>query len=383
MRQSAKALTFVLLLTLLVALQVATSAEAASVSRQCRRACRDQIAACVAGGGRARSCRKSLLERCKREGVAVCEGQAGQIAAALAGDCSSPTVIPAPGGAFSGTASGTGALAGSCGRSGESPERVFQWTPTVSGTATIQTCGAATTFDTVLYLRSGVCSGGPEVAAGCNDDTCPNATGLFRASRITPTVTAGQTYFIVVDGYGGAQGTFSLTVTPPADPVPTTTTTLPGGGACSSPTAIPAPGGTFSGTTSGTSALAGSCGSSENSPERVYQWTPAVSGTATIQTCGAGTSFDTVLYLRSGVCSGGPEVAAGCNDDTCPNATGLFRASRITPTVTAGQTYFIVVDGYGGAQGTFSLTVTPPGAPAPTTTTPPPPRAAPTPPPPT
>src|SRR5881396_2035792 len=369
MRQSAKALTFVLLLTLLVALQVATSAEAASLSRQCRKACGDGIAACVAAGGHPRACRKDVLGRCKREGVAVCEGQAGQISAALAGDCSSPTVIPAPGGTFSGTTSGTSALAGSCGRSGESPERVFQWTPTVSGTATIQTCGAATTFDTVLYLRSGVCSGGPEVAAGCNDDTCPNATGLFRASRITPTVTAGQTYFIVVDGYGGAQGTFSLTVTPPEDPVPTTTTTLPGGGACSSPTAIPAPGGTFSGTTSGTSALAGSCGSSGDSPEKVFQWTPTVSGTATIQTCGAGTSFDTVLYLRSGVCASGPEVAAGCNDDACANASGLVRGSRITPTVTAGQTYFIVVDGYAGAQGAFSLTVTPPGDPAPTTTT--------------
>src|SRR5881396_3512316 len=369
MRQSAKALTFVLLLTLLVALHVATSAEAASLSRQCRKACGDGIAACVAAGGHPRACRKGVLGRCTREGVAVCEGQAGQISAALAGDCSSPTVIPAPGGTFSGTTSGTSALAGSCGRSGESPERVFQWTPTVSGTATIQTCGAATTFDTVLYLRSGVCSGGPEVAAGCNDDTCPNATGLFRASRITPTVTAGQTYFIVVDGYGGAHGTFSLTVTPPEDPVPTTTTTLPGGGACSSPTAIPAPGGTFSGTTSGTSALAGSCGRSGESPEQVFQWTPTVSGTATIQTCGAATTFDTVLYLRSGVCSGGPEVAAGCNDDACPNATGLFRASRITPTVTAGQTYFIVVDGYAGAQGTFSLTVTPPGDPVPTTTT--------------
>src|SRR5207247_8033727 len=100
----------------------------------------------------------------------------------------------------------------------------------------------------------------------------------------------------------------------------------------------------------------------------------------TIQTCGAGTTFDTVLYLRSGSCAGGLEVAAGCNDDACFNAIGLFRASRLTPTVTAGQTYYIVVDGYGGAQGTFSLTVTPPVAsscaPAasnnPTTHTPPP-----------
>ncbi len=141
MGQRPKTLGFAFLLTLLAALHVVRSADAASVSRQCRRACRDQIAACVAGGGRARSCRKSLLERCKREGVAVCGGQAGQISAALAGDCSSPTVIPAPGGTFSGTTSGTSALAGSCGRSGESPEQVFQWTPTVSGTATIQARG--------------------------------------------------------------------------------------------------------------------------------------------------------------------------------------------------------------------------------------------------
>src|SRR5438094_5759711 len=365
MRQSAKALTFVLLLTLLVALHVATSAEAASLSRQCRKACGDGIAACVAAGGHPRACRKDVLGRCKREGVAVCEGQAGQISAALAGDCSSPTVIPAPGGTFSGTTSGTSALAGSCGRSGESPEQVFQWTPTVSGTATIQTCGAGTTFDTVLYLRSGVCASGPEVAAGCNDDACTNSTGLFRASRLTPTVTAGQTYFIVVDGYAGAQGTFSLTVTPPAA-VTTTTTTPTGsstttttlGGTCGSPTVLPAQGGTFSGTTSGTSQLAGSCGNSGTSPELVFQWTPSVSGTATIATCGASTNFDSVLYLRSGGCASGSEV--GCNDDACNNSTGLFRASRLTPTVTAGQTYFIVVDGYGGAHGTFSLTVTPP-----------------------
>src|SRR3989442_1343380 len=223
MWQRPKAMGFVYLLTLLAALHLATSAQAASLSRQCRKACRDQIAACVGAGGL-------------------------------------------------------------------------------------------------------------------------TATGLNRASRLAPTVTAGQTYFIVVDGYGGSQGTFSLTVTPPLPT--TTTTTLPGGGGCASPMVIPASGGTFSGATSGTSALVGSCGSSGISPERVYQWTPAVTGTATIQTCGAATTFDTVLYLRSGACASGPEVAAGCNDDACTNATGLYRASRITPTVTAGQTYFIVVDGH-------------------------------------
>src|SRR5439155_1236263 len=139
-----------------------------------------------------------------------------------AGACAHVTVIPAQGGTFSGSTSGTSSLAGSCGSSGGSPEQVFQWTPAVSGTATVQTCGAGTNFDTVLYVRSGICASGPEV--GCNDDACANATGLIRASRIMPAVTAGQTYFIVVDGYAGAQGTFSLTVTPPAG---STTTTVP------------------------------------------------------------------------------------------------------------------------------------------------------------
>src|SRR5439155_1428863 len=268
-----------------------------------------------------------------------------------------------------GSTSGTSSLAGSCGSSGGSPEQVFQWTPAVSGTATIQTCGAGTNFDTVLYVRRGICASGPEV--GCNDDACANATGLIRASRIMPAVTAGQTYFIVVDGYAGAQGTFSLTVTPPAGsttttvppttttPSTTTTTTTTLAGACAHLTVIPAQGGTFSGSTSGTSSLAGSCGNSGSSPEQVFQWTPALSGTATIQTCGAGTNFDTVLYVRSPSCTGS-EITNGCNDDACTNSAGLFRASKLTPAVAAGTTYFIVVDGYGRASGSLTPQLTPP-----------------------
>src|SRR5437773_3375968 len=220
MRPRPKTLGFTSLLTLLAALYLADAADAASIARQCRKACGDEVAACLGAGGHPRACRRSVLGRCKQEGVAACQGEAA--APALAGRGSSPTVLPGRGGTFGGATSGTNALAGSCGSSGTAPEQVFQWTPTASGTATIQTCGAGTNFDTVLYMRSDTCASGPEVAAGCNDDACTNATGLFRASRLTPSVTSGHTHFIVVDGYGGAQGTFSLTVTPPA---PTTTTT--------------------------------------------------------------------------------------------------------------------------------------------------------------
>ena len=270
--------------------------------------------------------------------------------------CNNATVIPAGGGTFTATTSGTSTLAGTCGSSGSSPEKVFQWTPSLSGPATIETCGSGTTYDSVLYLRAASCATGAEVQ--CNDDACANASGLFRASRIMPTVTAGTTYYIVVDGFGGSSGSFALRVTPPAAPSSTTSTTL-AGAACGSATVIPAGGGTFTGTTSGTSTLAGTCGISGLAPERVFQWTPTTSGTATIQTCGAGTTYDSVLYLRSPTCTS-PEVTNGCNDDACPNASGLFRASKVTPVVAAGQTYFIVVDGYSGSSGSFTLSVTPP-----------------------
>jgi len=75
MGQRPKAPGFASLLALLAALHVGTSAEAASVSRQCRRACRDGLAACVGAGGHPRACRKSVLGRCKIEGVAACQGQ--------------------------------------------------------------------------------------------------------------------------------------------------------------------------------------------------------------------------------------------------------------------------------------------------------------------
>src|SRR6185295_10885484 len=127
--------------------------------------------------------------------------------------------------------------------------------------------------------------------------------------------------------------------------------------ACSAVATLPASGGTFLGTTSGSSTLSGSCGSTQSSGERVYRWIPSTSGTATIGTCGLSTHYDTVVYLRSGTCTGSQ---VSCNDDSCATAESSSLASRITASVTAGQSYFIVVDGYSGASGAFALNVQPP-----------------------
>ena len=326
----------------------------------------------------------------------------------VTGACQNPTVIPAAGGTFSGTTSGTSSLAGTCADTGNAPERVFRWTPATSGSAIIQTCDAAgTAYDSVLYLRHGDCAGGTEVA--CSDD----APGCFtsepndhHASRLTPNVIAGETYFIVVDGYASSRGAFSLSVVPPGaagptatpqptttaaptttplptvtplptatthatttaaaatptggGPVPTPTTTPLSSGTCAGPIVLPAAGGTFTGTTTGASVLAGSCASSNEAPEVVFAWTPAISGLAAINTCGSGTTYDTVMYVRNGSCGA---TDATCNDDTAGCTTGepsQYHGSQVTLSVTAGQTYMIVVDGYANRQGTFSLSVTPP-----------------------
>jgi hypothetical protein len=155
---------------------------------------------------------------------------------------------------------------------------------------------------------------------------------------------------------------------------PTTAPTPPptSGGTCAAPIAIPAAGGTFTGTTTGTGALRGSCAGTSNGPELVYRWTPTISGRAVIETCSAsGTNFDTLVYLRRADCAAGAEV--GCNDDTgsCVTAEpSTYHGSRLAPTVNAGETYFIVVDGF-NESGAFTLRViapTPPVAATPTVT---------------
>jgi hypothetical protein len=118
---------------------------------------------------------------------------------------------------------------------------------------------------------------------------------------------------------------------------------------CPTPTVIPPAGGTIAGSTVGGSSVLSTrvCHYGLSSPERTFSWTPAVSGTATITTtCTA--NFCPTLYVRTDTCAGQGSICE--------------TASSITPTVIAGQTYIIVVDGYGNTheQGDFTLTVTSP-----------------------
>jgi hypothetical protein len=90
--------------------------------------------------------------------------------------------------------------------------------------------------------------------------------------------------------------------------------------------------------------------SSTGAPDVVYSYT-AVPGQVpvTFSLCGSG--FDTYIYLYEATCTGTPIIY---NDDFC----SLQSQVSCVP-LTAGVTYFIVVDGFSAGSGAYSLLATP------------------------
>ena len=95
-----------------------------------------------------------------------------------------------------------------------------------------------------------------------------------------------------------------------------------------------------------------------------YRLVPGSSGTLTAATAGSG--FDTVLALYRGS-SLAALTSLACNDDVNYDAGDL--TSRVSASVTAGQTYYIQAGGYDGAGGSLALNISMGGTTPPTATT--------------
>lgn len=97
------------------------------------------------------------------------------------------------------------------------------------------------------------------------------------------------------------------------------------------------------------------------SPDVVYSYAPAADTTVDIKLCNS--LYDTKLYVFQDVCSG---TALACNDDAC--GSDGYKSQILGLTLPASHTYFFVVDGYGGSNGTYTIEVTaaqpPPDCPA-------------------
>jgi hypothetical protein len=159
--------------------------------------------------------------------------------------------------------------------------------------------------------------------------------------------TAGATYYVAVDGFGGASGTVQLAldllgVQPrPANddfaspellsgaPVARTNLNIGATRELNEPVHAGAPGGA----------------------SVWYSWTAPASGLATVSTYGS--SFDTVLAVYTGGTLGALELEAENDDDPNGGTTSLT-----VFTATAGVTYRFAVDGYNAVTGTIRLELT-------------------------
>ena len=219
----------------------------------------------------------------------------------------------------------------------------FAYTATISGDATIETCGTAGTLDdSVLIVYDGAaCPVAGDPCLASDDDGCssPNFS-----STVSMPVTAGSTYYVQVGGWNGALGSSDLTIS----------VTIPGD-VCEDAIVI-GPGTTPVDNSAQVADGPSDC-DSNMANDMWYSYTATETGDATIETCGtAGTLDDSVLIVYDGAaCPVAGDPCLASDDDGCssPNFS-----STVTIPVVSGSTYLIQVGGWNGAQGTTDLTIT-------------------------
>lgn len=222
--------------------------------------------------------------------------------------------------------------------SANSPDVIYEYTPQVTCDTRISLCGSD--FNTGLSVRTfGACPGTLEEA--CNNDFC----GFQSEVRLI--LNAGQTYWIIVDGYNGTAGNYVLTVAEVAPPPP--------GENCENPLFLTVPD-RQTGTTCGRiNDYDEMCPFDAFTPDVVYRYVPSSDQSVTFDLCES--DFDTKMYIWEDACIGYP---IACNDDdpVCAFYRGneVFYPSRLRcAPLSAGHTYFVVVDGYAGC-GNYVLT---------------------------
>jgi len=300
------------------------------------------------------ACRSDGFTVCDAAGTGVtCDAVAGTGSPEICGDgidqdCNGPDVScpinDLAGGAVNISAGGTftvdlvaahdddASTASGCGSSG-GRDVFYYFTLSQPEVVYLDTFGSS--YDTVIRLYDGSCpsrSGTPQ----CDDDAGV-CTGL--QSQLARQLAAG-TYCVVVDQYSSSQTTGA------------TVLSFVRGGRPG--TAITAGSGTRTGTTCGNpNSTSGNCRAS-TAPDVGYFFTLCPSETRTVgaNTC-TGTSYDSVVYLRRA--GNGTDLA--CNDDTSGCGSGL--QSSFTGASAAGPgLFFLVVDGYSSACGSYSLSYT-------------------------
>jgi len=204
---------------------------------------------------------------------------------------------------------------------------------------TISLCGGGTAYDSLIRVFDD-CSQANEIAG--NDDSC----GL--QSEVSFLSDGVSTYYIMIEGFGTASGAFSLDVSCVVVEIPSNDT-------CDNAIAIGC-GETLTGTTDYASIdtdVAPDCDTGVTSPGVWYLFedNSGLLSDITISLCDGGTAYDSKLSVYTGDCAAPPLTCVVGNDDSC----GL--QSEVSFQSDGATTYYVLVHGFGGATGDFSINV--------------------------
>eukprot|EP00741_Cyanophora_paradoxa_P013155 tig00000178_g12708.t1 len=273
----------------------------------------------------------------------------GSGCAEAGGSCNFATPIETCGSAIEGSNAG---LPNRVPGSNPSGDVLYTLQPTRRGDITLSLCENLR-YDTFLRVYGacpiGVAGGLSPIAV--NDDGCGTL-----GSRLSFFANESQTYFVLVEGYSGRAGDFTLRVwddtcipvapaTPtPLPPPPVVMPTLPA--VCANASML-APCSSVNGSTVG---LPAPLATGHASGQAFFRISIPTARSITFSLCSNRTNFDTVLRLYQG-CPLTTGVAVESNDDTCGTASQLTR--QLQP----GVIYYVVVQGYGSSSGSFELSV--------------------------
>ncbi len=244
------------------------------------------------------------------------------------------TTIPTIACATSVTATTSGAgiwSPGTCGFSTPGQEKVYSFTPTTTGLHILQVTSTSNTGYIDYFYKT--------ASGGCNGTGWTCIRDIFSPTTVNiGTLTAGTTYYFLLDAETTSSVTQTFQINCPASFNPCTTIPTM---VCATPvTATPSGAGVWS---------PGTCGFSTPGQERVYAFTPIVTGAHSLQvTAASGGYIDYFYKVASGGCN-----ATGWTcilDISSPTTVSMG-------TLTAGTTYYILLDpeGTGAYSHTFQV----------------------------
>jgi subtilisin family serine protease len=203
----------------------------------------------------------------------------------------------------------------------------WRWTAPVSGLVRAETQSAG--FDTMMGVYTGSAVNALSIIGQNDDIAFPSNT----QSRVDFTATAGTTYYIAVDGYNGASGNANLSVgmlAAPANDNLASAQTLSGANGSVSASNVNAT------LETGESQHGGTAGGASV----WFAWQAPASGPVAFTATGGSAAL---LAAYSANSHGGTAISQSASGSIDFDAA-------------SGSTYYIALDGTGGAQGLFSLT---------------------------